>query len=138
MPPADTSALKGKKIVIVEDDTLLHNLLADKMVKLRESGVEVYPTLNAEEALKTAREVNPDLILLDIAMPSRNGFEIIEELRKEDRFKKTLVIILSNMNKDSDKARAKELGISEYLVKADFSLEDISKVITKALQGIKS
>lgn len=126
-------ALAGKKVLIVEDDTLLHGLIADKMTELRAQGIEVYPVLNAEEALKTAREVHPDLFLLDIALPGRNGFEILQELRQEDAFKTTPVIILSNMNSEQDHARAKELGVASYLVKADFSLNDISKEILKYL-----
>lgn len=129
----DLSALAGKKVLIVEDDEFLHTLLADKMAQLRESGVQVFATMNAEEALKTAREVVPDIMLFDIAMPGRNGFEVLAELRQDDRFKKTPVMFLTNMSQDSDKKRAEELGAVRYLVKADFSLDRITEEIMTVL-----
>ena len=130
--------LKGKKILIVEDDTLLHSLLADKMADLREQGVEVYPTLNADEALAAVATFVPDLILLDLVMPGKNGFEFLQALRKMEHFEHTPVIVLSNLSQEEDRARAKELGVVKFLVKADFSLDEISKEVTSALAGIVS
>lgn len=127
--------LKGKKILIIEDDPLLHNLLSDKMKQLRDKGVEVFPTMNAEEGLKQAQESKPDLIMLDLVLPTMNGFEFLEKLRKEPGLEKTPVIILSNLSGDSDKERAKALGVIAYLVKADFSLSEISGAVEEILQG---
>ncbi len=129
----DQKTLSGKKVLIVEDDTFLHTLLADKLARLREQGVEIFTALNAEEALKTARESTPDLMMLDVAMPGKNGFEVIEELRQDERFKKTSIIILSNLSQESDKKRAQDLGVDSYLVKADFSLDEITNEITKLI-----
>lgn len=130
---AEAPTLQGKKVLIVEDDTFLHTLLADKLAQLREQGVEVFTALDAEEALATAREHVPDLMMFDVAMPGKNGFELIEELRKDERFQKTPTIILSNLSQDSDKKRAADLGVNLYLVKADFSLDEISDTIKKLL-----
>ena len=118
------SNLTGKKILIVEDDPLLHNLLADKMVQLRQKGLDVFPTVNAEEGLVKAREVKPDLIMLDIVLPGMTGFEFLEQLRKEPGLENTPVVVLSNLSDESDKDRARKLGVIAYLVKADFSLGD--------------
>ena len=129
----DQKTLSGKKVLIVEDDTFLHTLLADKLAHLREQGVEIFTALNAEEALKIARESTPDLMMLDVAMPGKNGFEVIEELREDERFKKTPIIILSNISQESDEKRAQDLGVDAYLVKADFSLDEITNEITKLI-----
>ena len=116
------SALKGKKVLIVEDDPLLHNLLADKMAQLRESGVEVYPMVNGEEGLVKSREVHPDLIFL-------------EKLRAEEGLAKVPVVVLSNLSADTDKEKARALGVIAYLVKADFSLSEISDAVSEILSG---
>lgn len=125
--------LKGKKVLIIEDDTLLHSLLADKMADMRKQGVEVMPVISADEALKTLSTFTPDLVLLDLVMPGKNGFEFLQEFRAMDRFKHTPAIVLSNLNQESDRARAKQLGVVKYLVKADFSLDEIAKEVMAAL-----
>lgn len=127
--------VSGKKILIVEDDPLLHNLLADKLQQLRDRGAEVFPVMNAEEGLKTAKEVHPDLILLDLVLPKMTGFEFLELLRKEAGFEKTPVVILSNLNAEADKERAKALGAIAYFVKANFSLSEISGAVEELLMG---
>src|SRR3990167_4645875 len=137
MADMNSADFMGKKILIVEDDPLLHNLLSDKMAQLREKGIEVYPTMNAEEGLAKAREVIPDLVMLDIVLPGMTGFEFLEQLRKEAGLEKTPVVVLSNLSDDSDKARAKSLGVIAYLVKADFSLGEISSAIEELLQDGK-
>jgi len=129
------ATLAGKKVIIVEDDPLLHNLLTDKMAQLREKGLEVIPVLNAEEGLEKARETKPDLIMLDLVLPGMTGFEFLEKLRAEPTLGKTPVVVLSNLSDDSDKEKAKKLGVVAYLVKADFSLSDISSAIEEVLGG---
>jgi len=134
---AETAILLGKKVLIVEDDPLLHSLLSDKMEQLRQKGLEVYPTVNAEEGLAKAKEVKPNLIMLDLVLPGMTGFEFLEKLRAEAGLEKTPVVVLSNLSDDSDKARAKSLGVVAYLVKADFSLGEISSAIEELLQDGK-
>jgi DNA-binding response OmpR family regulator len=129
------SDIAGKKILIVEDDPLLHTLLSDKMKQLREKGVEVVPVMNAEEALQKAPTLVPDLVMLDLVLPGMNGFEFLEALRKTAGFEKTPVIILSNLGADSDKERARSLGVTAYLVKANYSLSDISAAVEEVLRG---
>jgi len=133
--PDDTHGLQNKKVLIVEDDTFLHNLLSAKMKQLRDKGVEVFPTLNADMAYKTATEHQPDVILLDLAMPGKHGLDFLAEIREEERFKTTPVIILSNMSGDEDKRRAKELGVVAYFVKADFALDELIEKISEVLKG---
>ena len=130
----DFSKLTGKKILIVEDDAFLHNLLADKLELLRKNGIEVYPTFSGKEALEKAKEVHPDIVLLDVVLPGMNGFEVLEALRKDPDLKNVSVIILSNLNQDKDKQRAKELGVTDYMVKANFMLEELVERIVTLLE----
>jgi len=129
------ASITGKKVLIIEDDPLLHNLLADKMKQLREKGVEVHSVMSAEEGLQTAKSVLPDLILLDLVLPNMTGFEFLESMRKEPGLEKTPVVILSNLSADSDKERARMLGVIAYFVKADFSLSEISGAVEEMLLG---
>ena len=131
----ESTGLQGKKVVIVEDDPLLYSLLAEKMTLLRTKGVEVFPTLNAEEGLQKVREVKPDLITLDLVLTGMTGFDFLESLRKEAGLEKTPVLILSNLSADADKERAKALGVVAYLVKANNSLSEISNAVEELLLG---
>ena len=130
----DFAKLAGKKILIVEDDAFLHNLLADKLELLRKNGIEVFPTFSGKEALEKAKEVRPDIVLLDVVLPGMNGFEVLEALRKDPDLKNVSVIILSNLNQDKDKQRAKELGVTDYMVKANFMLEELVERIVTTLE----
>ncbi len=127
--------LAGKKVLVVEDDTLLHDLLANKLADLRSHGLEVHPTFNAPDALEVAKKEKPDLIILDLMLPGMTGFEFLEALRKEEGIKNTAVIVFSNLNQESDKEKARALGVKEFLVKADTSLDDISGKIVELLKG---
>jgi two-component system alkaline phosphatase synthesis response regulator PhoP len=129
------ASLSGKKILIVEDDSFLHSLLADNMSLLRDKGLEVIPTFNGEDALKAARERKPDVVLLDIVLPGMNGFEVLEELKKDKELKDVPVIILSNLSQDEDIKRGKDLGADEFLVKANFTLDVLTEKIANVLEG---
>lgn len=130
----DSERLSGKKVLILEDDSFLHTLLANKMADLRKQGAEIFSALNAHDALRWMQASTPDVILLDLIMPEMNGFDFLESIRADDRFKKTQVVVLSNLNQDSDKKRARDLGVDHYYVKADFSLDDVMKVIVMLLK----
>ncbi len=130
-----TGDIAGKKVIIIEDDPLLHSLLADKMKQLREKSVEVFPTMSAEEGLKLAKSMNPDLILLDLVLPTMTGFEFLEQLRLEPGQEKTPVLILSNLSAETDRERAKKLGAIAYFVKAEFTLSEISHIVEEILRG---
>ena len=130
----NNEGLKNKKVLIVEDDTFLHSLLSAKMKQLRDQGVEVFPTLNADDAYAKAKEVTPDVILLDLAMPGKNGLDFLKELRQEAKFEKTPVIILSNMSSEEDKKKADDLKVVAYFVKADFALDELVSKISEVLQ----
>lgn len=130
----DLSGIAGKKVLVVEDDQFLHNLLADHLKTLRDQGVKVIPAFNGEEALERAREQAPDIILLDVVLPGMNGFEVLQEIRNDPQLKDVPVVILSNLSMDKDIERGKELGVAEYIVKANFTLDQLVEKISDVLK----
>ena len=80
---------------------------------------------NGVKAMEIIKKDKPDLILLDLVMPDKDGFEVLEDLKLDDEFKKIPVIILSNLGQDSDVKKGKELGAIDYMIKANYSMKDV-------------
>ena len=117
---------QAKKILLVEDEPSLLNVMYDKfMVK----EYVVFKATNGKEGLKLALKEKPNLILLDIDLPIMNGLEMLKELRKHKEYNSTEVIIITNYEDSNMVANTMLLGVHEYLVKADWSLEDIVKTV---------
>lgn len=112
-----------KYILLVEDNELIANGYAEF---LQEYGYEVEIAQHGGAALKKMKKRTPDLILLDIIMPNKDGFQVLEEMRTKDQFKDIPVMCLTNLAQDLDKERAKNLGVVDYLVKSDNALTDIT------------
>ncbi len=111
-----------KKILVVEDEGLLRELLAEKM---RFEGFEVFEAVDGEQGLKITFEEKPDLVLLDLLMPGMGGMEVLRCMREDERTRGTPVIILSNLSGKENIAEGAEYGAVEYLVKSNFTLDDI-------------
>lgn len=123
---ASASALSGKHLLIVEDDWLLQNLLSTKVAPLKERGVTVESAFDAAKAIECVKARRPDAILLDILLPGMTGFEFLETVQKEDpSFKDVPVIVFTNLNAETDREKAKTLGVREFMHKADSTLEEI-------------
>ncbi len=113
-------SLAGKRLLIVEDDWLLQNLISSKLASLRESGVLVDAAFDGPKAMEMATAHRPDAILLDIMLPGMTGFEFLETIQKKDpTFAKIPVIVFTNLNGDEDRDMAKKLGVREFMYKAD-------------------
>ena len=110
------------KVLLVEDDPFLSNLLK---VRLQKENVDVLLARDGEEALKRIEEDRPSLVLLDLILPKKSGFEILEKISTDPQLKDMPVIILSNLGQTSDIQRGKELGAIEYYVKAKISIDDL-------------
>ena len=119
-----------QKILIVEDDPSLSGAL---LKRLSEEGFEVAVSEDGETGTRKAEEFRPDLILLDIILPKKNGFKVLEELRAKEDFHKVPVLILTNLESNFDISRASEFHISAYLVKANYSLDEIVLKIRQTL-----
>ncbi len=119
-----------KKILIIEDEELLLNLLRDK---LSQEGYEVFTACNGEEGFEKIKEHKPDLVLLDIIMPKMSGFEVMERMREDSELKSILVIIISNSGQPVEIDRAQKLGAIDWLIKTEF---DPQEVIDKVIKQI--
>jgi DNA-binding response OmpR family regulator len=120
-----------KKILIIDDDPGIKKSLKEK---LEEGGFIVLLAENAPKGLEEAINNHPDLILLDIVMPTVDGMTLLRTLREDDWGKNAKVILLTNLREDKRVAEALELGSFDYLVKADWSLLGIVEMIKEKLK----
>ncbi len=116
-------------ILIVEDDPFLKDLLSRKLG----GQVTVYYATDGEEAVKTVTEKRPSLMLLDILLPGIDGFEVLRQTRLDTLNAKMIIIVLSNFNQAFDIKRAEELGANDYLVKSNYTIDEI---VTKLREHI--
>lgn len=111
------------KILIIEDDRFIARAYQDGLSR---AGFEVQNLFDGEAVSEKLREFNPDLLLLDIILPGKNGFEILEEMKSGKIPVKSIpVIILSNLGESSDIEKGKALGAVDYLVKSNYSMKEV-------------
>lgn len=120
-----------KKILIVEDEAPLLSVLHDKLVQ---EGYRVLAAKNGKEGLAVALSEHPDLILLDILLPDMNGLAVLKEIHSDDWGKNAKVIMLTNLSDNQSVADSLEQGSFDFLVKSDWKLEDVAKVIRDKLK----
>lgn len=125
------SPSSGKKILWVEDDKFLSNIL---LKKFESSGYLVSKAGNGDEALQMMQNDTPDIIILDILLPGMSGFDVLQKIHMNEKNKSIPVIMLSNMSKPSDLERAKMLGAQRFLVKAAVSLDQIIKEVASLVR----
>jgi two-component system, OmpR family, alkaline phosphatase synthesis response regulator PhoP len=111
-----------RTIVLAEDDKFISKAYS---AGLSDEGFNIIAVYDGEEALKAIKENKPDLILLDLVMPSKNGFEVLEDLNLDKSLKGISVLVLSNLGQESDIEKAKALGAKDYLVKSNFSMKEV-------------
>lgn len=132
------AASKGT-VLIVEDDSFLRKLLAEK---LKREGFGIVEVSGGKEALEYLTREVPMIILLDLVMPGVDGFQVLQEIRKNQAIKNIPIIILSNLGEKEHIDRAQSLGADDYLIKAHFILDEIvtrvSEIIKKKIHLNKS
>jgi len=125
---------KQHKILLVEDDEALAQVYASR---LQLEGFEVRHVANGEDALSSAVEFKPDLILLDAMMPKITGFDVLDILRNTPETANIRVIMLTALSQAKDKERAEALGVDDYLVKSQVVIGDVVERIKHHL-GVDS
>ena len=120
-----------QKILIVEDDTFLANIYKTKFDM---EGFKVSTAENGEAGLNDAIKKKPDIILLDILLPKMDGFAVLERLRAHPQMQKTPIILYSNLAHEDEITRAKTLGATEFIVKANLSPTEMVEKIKQYLQ----
>ena len=111
-----------KKILLAEDDKFISRAYKDGMER---AGFEMIIAFDGIEAIEKINREKPDLILLDLIMPDKNGFEVLEEIKMDDGLKNIPVVILSNLGQDSDIEKGKALGAADYLIKSNLSMKEV-------------
>ena len=119
-----------KTILFIEDEMNLQKSLTSR---LKDEGFEMISALDGEIGLREAREKMPDLIILDLILPRKDRFEVLEELKSDTGLAPIPVIVLTNLEGSQDVERALSLGAFTYLVKANYSLDDMIEKIKQAL-----
>jgi len=119
-----------KTILFVEDESVLQKTFGEI---LKQEGYEVISALDGEIGLRLAKEKKPDLILLDLILPKIHGFDVLKKLKEDKETQEIPVIVLTNLEGIGDVDKALELGATTYLVKAQYTLEEVVEKIKKAL-----
>lgn len=132
---AKAKAKAKSNILVVEDDTLISRAYQDG---LERADFVVMTAFNGKEAMEKLKLEKPDLVLLDLVMPGKDGFQVLKEMRMNDQLSDIPVIILSNLGQESSVQKGKALGATDYLVKADVSIDEIVERIKRALTKSKT
>jgi DNA-binding response OmpR family regulator len=120
-----------KKILFIEDEAALQKTFRDILEK---EGYQMISALDGESGLRLAKSQKPDLILLDLILPKKDGFEVLKELKEDEATKGIPVIVLTNLEDIESVEKAIELGATTYLVKAQYTLEEVIQKVKKALE----
>jgi len=125
-----------RKILLVEDEPFLLSLLKNRLEK---EGFEVSVAKDGDEALNSIRAAKPDLVLLDLILPKKSGFELMDEIRHDPKTqaKDLPIIIISNLGQPEDISRGQDLGAAKYFVKAKTSIEDLVQKVKEFLEKAK-
>src|SRR3972149_8965570 len=127
--------MPAKKIIfLVEDDLFLSDMYR---TKFELSGYDVPHAEDGESAVRMIKEAKPDLILLDIVLPKKSGFDVLREIKLDANLRKVPVILLTNLSQKDDVDKGFELGANDYIIKAHFTPAEVVAKVEKVLGGKK-
>jgi len=119
-----------KTIIFIEDERALQTTFQNI---LKQEGYNVVPALDGKEGLKLVKDKKPDLVLLDLILPKIDGIEVLREVKKNEETKEIPVIVLTNLEELKKIEEALELGAKTYLIKANYTVEEVIEKIKKIL-----
>jgi len=119
-----------KKVLIIEDEAIIADLLSKKLVQ---EGYDVAITRDGEEGLEYLKSSKPDIILLDIVMPKKSGYEVLEKVNEDEELKKIPVIVISNSGQPVELDKAKKLGAKDWLIKTEFDPKEVLDKVRKQI-----
>ncbi len=122
------------KILIVEDEAVLSKVLKEKFER---SGFESVVASDGEAAIIAARGGKPDVIVLDLVLPKKNGFTVLKEIKEDADIKDIPIVVVSNLGEDSDIKRALTLGATDYFVKSQHPINEIVEKVKSVLTETK-
>ena len=120
------------RVLIVEDEEFLLRAVKDN---LEAEHCTVDTAKDGDEAIKSIQTSRPDLILLDLLMPKRDGFFVLEEVKKNLEWKLIPIIVLSNLGGDAEIKRALTMGADDYFVKSQHPIEEVIAKVKEYLSG---
>ncbi|HSD12810.1 MAG TPA: response regulator [Patescibacteria group bacterium] len=115
-----------KKILLIEDNESLRLSL---VIAFKAAGFTTIEAEDGKKGIKVAGAEKPDLILLDLFLPETDGFKVLEHLRADGATAKTPIVVFSVLSQEGDKAEAKRLGATDYLVKSELSIQQVVEKI---------
>ena len=121
----------AKNILVVDDEP---NIVLSLEFLMKQSGFEVRTASDGEQALAAVAESPPDLILLDVNMPRRNGYEVCEEIRSRDDWNNVRIIMLTAKGRDIEREKGLALGADDYITKP-FATQEVVKKVKEFLGG---
>lgn len=121
---------EGQKILLVEDEVALQTALGGA---LRAAGFEVLSAVDGEDAIHMVLDQYPDIVLLDLILPKKTGFEVLDALKSHEKTKKIPVIVLTNLEGADDVDRALSRGATSFLVKSNYDIDEIVSKVRKTL-----
>lgn len=125
--------VKKAKILLVEDDLFLRDLYVSKLKK--EGFENVLVAGNGEEGLEMINKNIPDLVMLDIILPQMSGFDVLEKVKKDDNLSQIPIILLTNLGQKEDVEKGYKLGADDYIIKANFTPQQVVEKIQKVLDN---
>lgn len=119
-------------VLIVEDEDFLVRALKDNLVS---DGYSVSVATDGEMVFDELNKKKPSLILLDLLLPKKNGFDVLKDVRANPEWQLIPVVILSNLGEDSEIKRALDLGANDYFVKSQHPIQEVMEKVREYLQG---
>lgn len=120
-----------KKILFIEDDPGMQKALCEA---LRGAGYEIISAFDGEEGLRLAQRDIPDMVLLDLILPKKDGFEVLRELKGDSRTLGIPVIVLTNLEGNQEIQKALEHGAVSYLIKTNYALNEVIEKVGEVLK----
>jgi len=119
-----------RTVAIIEDEEILLKVLKEKF---QNENFEVVTAIDGEEALPLIKQSRPDVVLLDLILPKKNGFEVLQEMRNDPNLKNVPVVVLSNLGQEEDIKRALQLGAQDYLIKTQHPINEVIEKVKSYL-----
>jgi DNA-binding response OmpR family regulator len=131
--PEDLKDANGARILLVEDDQFLRELM---ITKLKREGFSVIAAVDGREGATMIQTERPQLVLLDIILPGLDGFSVLQQTRasSDAKIAATPIVLLSNLGQDSDVQKGRQLGATDYLIKANLTIDEIIKKVRKYIK----
>lgn len=120
-----------KKILFVEDESAIQKAISEVLIA---EGYQILSALDGEIGVSLARREHPDAILLDLVLPKKDGFAVLAALKQDPATAHIPVIILSNLGDTADVERALELGAKTFLVKTNYTLDEVVEKVKNILK----